>query len=527
MKGEVYLNGVSISPEVRLSFCKDERKAATVGPRVRITVAGLGPGHPGQIPLLVWEVLQQSGRILLRTGQHPVVPWLRKQGVVFTTFDHLYEAGGSFQEVYRQIAAAVLEEAGRGPLVYAVPGNPLVAEKTVELILQKAPEYNLGVEILPAMSFLDAVYVALRLDPAGGLYIVDGSCLEGKFPQPGVGNIIIQVYNRLVISDVKLFLMNYYPFDHPVVVVQAAGVPGLQRIEEHPLYCIDRLEWIDHLTSLYVPPCEVFQQSFKTYQYPLDPLVEIMAVLRSEDGCPWDREQTHLTLRKYLLEEAYEVIEAIERADAYKICEELGDLLLQIVFHARLAGEKGLFDINDVVVGITRKMRDRHPHVFGDVVVANSAEVEFNWEKIKRGEKGTRVADSILGNVPQCLPAMLRAGRVQARAAKVGFDWPDYQGAMKKIDEELGELAQAIADDSPEQVEAEVGDLFFAAVNLSRLLGVEAEIALAGAVNRFISRFRYIEEQARSQRRELSGCTLKELDDWWEEAKKVEKVKKK
>jgi tetrapyrrole methylase family protein/MazG family protein len=169
----------------------------------------------------------------------------------------------------------------------------------------------------------------------------------------------------------------------------------------------------------------------------------------------------------------------------------------------------------------------RHPHVFGDVVVANSAEVEFNWEKIKRGEKGTRVADSILGNVPQCLPAMLRAGRVQARAAKVGFDWPDYQGAMKKIDEELGELAQAIADDSPEQVEAEVGDLFFAAVNLSRLLGVEAEIALAGAVNRFISRFRYIEEQARSQRRELSGCTLKELDDWWEEAKKVEKVKKK
>jgi tetrapyrrole methylase family protein/MazG family protein len=248
-----------------------------------------------------------------------------------------------------------------------------------------------------------------------------------------------------------------------------------------------------------------------------------MAVLRSENGCPWDREQTHMTLRKYLIEEAYEVIEAIEQADMYKICEELGDLLLQIVFHSQLAREKLLFDINDVIDGIIRKMRERHPHVFGDLTVTNSAEVEINWEKIKRSKKGTRLNESILEDVPRHFPAMLRAGYVQAKASKVGFDWPDYRGAMKKVKEELEELSEAIISNNPGQVEDEAGDLFFAAVNLSRMLGIEAELALTRAVNRFISRFQYIERRAGEKKRELTDFSLQELDAWWEEAKRLKK----
>ncbi|HAU32580.1 MAG TPA: nucleoside triphosphate pyrophosphohydrolase [Desulfotomaculum sp.] len=490
--------------------------------KARITVVGLGPGSPGQIPLMVWEALKQGERLLLRTGEHPVVPWLKKQGIVFTTFDSLYEAGTNFQDVYKQIASSVLEQAGRGPVIYAVPGNPFVAEETVELIIKEAASLNLDVDVLPAMSFLDAIIAALGIDPSKGLLILDGSSFKGKLPQPNIGNIILQVYNRLIASDIKLLLMESYPPDYKVVIVRAAGVPDLQRIEEHPLYRIDRLDWIDHLTSIYLPPGSETAKA----SCPMDQLVEIMEILRSENGCPWDREQTHMTLRKYVLEESYEVVDAIEQEDVYKICEELGDLLLQIVFHSQLAREKGAFDLNDVIAGIIKKMIERHPHVFGNVIVAESAEVESNWEMIKNKEKKISPQDSILDDVPKYLPAILRAGGVQAEASKVGFDWTDYRGAMKKVKEELEELTLAIAENAPEEVEAEVGDLFFALTNLSRLLGVDAEVALSGTVNRFIKRFHYIEEKAWINNKEITEFSLDQLDVWWEEAKIVEKNKK-
>ncbi len=488
----------------------------------RITIVGLGPGDPGQIPLMVWEALKQGERILLRTEEHPVVPWLKQQGIHFTAFDNLYEDGMNFQDVYRKIASSVLEQAGRGPVIYAVPGSPFVAEETVELIVQQAASLNLDVDVLPAMSALDAITAALGIDPLKGLLILDGSFLKGKIPRPNIGGIILQVYNRLVASDIKLLLMESYPPDYKVVIVRAAGVHDLQRIEEHPLYRIDRLDWIDHLTSIYLPPGPEIAKAC----YPMDQLVEIMEILRSEKGCPWDREQTHKTLRKYVLEESYEVVDAIEQEDVYKICEELGDLLLQIVFHSQLGREEGAFDLNDVITGIIKKMIERHPHVFGNVIVTDSAEVESNWEMIKNRERRIIPRDSILDGVPKYLPAILRAGDVQAKASKAGFDWTDYRGAMEKVKEELKELTLAIAENSPDEMEAEAGDLFFALTNLSRLLGVDAEVALSGTVNRFINRFHYIEEKARISNKEISEFSLDELDVWWEEAKKVEKNKK-
>ena len=465
--------------------------------------------------------MKSSRRIFLRTEQHPVVPWLRLQGITFQTFDIYYEQGENFQEVYRQIAAAVLKEAAIAPLVYAVPGNPLVAEETVEIILARAGDLGLKAEVLPAMSFLEALYAALNLNPAKGLGVLDGLRLGEQKPDPRMGNVILQVYNRLVAADVKLYLMEVYPAGHPVTVVRAAGVPELQKIEQYPLRELDRLDWLDHLTSLYLPPCpEKARQS----NYPLDPLVDVLASLRGENGCPWDREQNHFSLRKYLLEETYEVIEAINQGDMYKICEELGDLLLQIVFHAQIARESGYFDINDVVSGITEKMIRRHPHVFGNASVQSSREVEINWEKIKRTESRA----SLLDGIPAGLPALLRAARVQSRAAQVGFDWPDYRGAREKVIEELGELSAAVAGgEKPARLAEETGDLLFAAVNLARLLKVDAELALAATVDKFIARFRFMEEKARKMGRELAGCTLQELDGWWEQAKKVEEMKKK
>ncbi|RKO68222.1 nucleoside triphosphate pyrophosphohydrolase [Desulfofundulus salinus] len=490
----------------------------------QITVVGLGPGNPGHLPLSVWEVLCKAKRLFLRTERHPVVPWLKEKGISFETFDYLYETGRDFQDVYRRMAETLLGEASGEPLVFAVPGHPLMAEEAVGIVLQEGSRRGLKVDVLPAMSFVDVICSALGLDPGNGLHLVDGLRLDRQEPVPGVANIIFQVYSRLVASDVKLTLMEYYPAAHPVTVIRAAGVPDLERIEEHPLYELDRLDWFDHLTSLYLPPCPGVAGKC---HYPLDSLVEVMATLRGGQGCPWDREQTHRSLRPFLLEEAYEVLEAIDQEDMYKLCEELGDLLLQIVFHSQLAREKDFFDINDVVRGITAKMLRRHPHVFGDVSVRNSAEVLANWDQIKAQEEGKERPASLLKEVPRSLPALLQASSVQARAARAGFDWPDYRGALDKVFEELQEVRQALSEGRRAELERELGDLLFAVVNLSRLLGVEAEVALYGAINRFRRRFQHIEERARQCGRDLTSFTLDQLDAWWEEAKKVEQIEKK
>ncbi|MCL5935487.1 MAG: SAM-dependent methyltransferase, partial [Firmicutes bacterium] len=334
-----------------------------------IIVAGLGYGAREALPDSTYLLLKRSPVIYLRTRNHPVVPWLAREGVHFQTFDHLYEAAENFPQVYRQMVETVVAEARQHSLVFAVPGHPLVAEEAVQMLLPMAARAGLQVRIIPAMSFLDALFVVLNLDPAAGLQVIDGLRLEEKPPVPRQANVVLQVYNTAVASNVKLALMEYYPDEFQVTVVRAAGVPGEEKVERLHLYRLDRLSWVDHLTCLYLPP---YLEGAVVSRYPLDPLAAVMARLLGEKGCPWDREQDHGTLRRYLLEEAYEVVEAIDRQDMYNICEELGDLLLQIVFHAQIALESGQFNINDVVNVITEKLIRRHPHVFGDAKVENS-----------------------------------------------------------------------------------------------------------------------------------------------------------
>lgn len=253
--------------------------------------------------------------------------------------------------------------------------------------------------------------------------------------------------------------------------------------------------------------------------YSLDPLVKVMERLRSETGCPWDREQNHESLKPYLIEETYEVIEAIEQKNMYSLREELGDLLLQIVFHTELASEQGIFDINDVVAGIVAKMKHRHPHVFEKKEAISTEEVLDNWEEIKEQEKNRAGNEKTLLDVPRALPALLRARKIQSKAAKIGFDWPNITGAWSKIEEEYQELLEAIKEEDGKAIKDELGDLLFAIVNVARFLEVDPEEALGQTCDKFTGRFDLMESRAKTLGLELKDLTLDEMDELWEEIK--------
>lgn len=249
-------------------------------------------------------------------------------------------------------------------------------------------------------------------------------------------------------------------------------------------------------------------------------LVQIMARLRGENGCPWDREQTHASIKPYLLEETYEVLESIDENDPAKLEEELGDLALQVVFHAQMADEAGLFTIADVLRGINEKLRRRHPHIFGDVKADTAQEVLFNWEQIKKLEREKAQGHaSLLDGVPRELPALLRAHRLQEKASRVGFDWNETRQVFQKVEEELAELRAAMESKQPDRMEAELGDLLFSLVNLGRFIAVNPEDALRKTIARFIARFQYIEEELARRGKAPGQVTLEEMDALWAEAK--------
>jgi len=248
-------------------------------------------------------------------------------------------------------------------------------------------------------------------------------------------------------------------------------------------------------------------------------LVELMAALRGPEGCPWDRKQTPESLKPFLVEECYEVIDALDEGKPDKIKEELGDLLFQIIFHARIAEEAGQFSMRDVITAIQEKMTRRHPHVFGDEKLFTDKEVLANWEEIKKKEKGHEDRKSILEGVPNELPSLLRAHRLQERAARVGFDWNHLNEALPKLDEEIAEFKESLKEENAGKIEEELGDVFFTLVNISRFLGVNPDEALRKTISKFIHRFRYIEEQAESAGKSLNDMSMNDMEKLWQEAK--------
>lgn len=256
--------------------------------------------------------------------------------------------------------------------------------------------------------------------------------------------------------------------------------------------------------------------------YTVQDLVDIMRLLREPGGCPWDAEQTHESIKKNLIEETYEVIEAVNKGDKALLCEELGDLLMQVVFHAQMEKEIGGFDFDAVCDGVCKKLIERHPHVFGEVTVSGVDDVLTNWDDIKRKTKGQKTTTQSMLSVPRELPALMRATKLQKKAADVGFDWSDVSGALDKLEEEIKELRQAIDNNDGENMTEELGDVLFSAVNVSRFIKSDAEEALTAASDKFLARFTTVESLAAERGIDMSASSLEELDRLWDEAKAKE-----
>lgn len=481
-----------------------------------IEILGLGAGDLEQLPVGVYRKILKADRLFLRTKEHPVVSSLEKEGLTYVSFDAVYEKHDQFEAVYEEIVQTMLQEAITESVIYAVPGHPLVAERTVQLLLEYGPEKGIHITIGGGQSFLDAIFASLKIDPVEGFQLLDGTALLASQLQLEQHMFISQVYDQFIASEVKLTLMEKLPDDYEVYIVTAAG-SSQESIEKVALYELDRNVSVNNLTSVYVPPVKDEHILLKNFAK----LREIIAILRSPEGCPWDKEQTHESLKRYLIEETYEVIEAINSDDIDHLVEELGDVLLQVMLHAQIGEDDGYFSIDDIIEGLSEKMIRRHPHVFGSRKADTAEQVVQNWQEIKQQEKGSQQPASLLEGVSLAQPNLLRAYELQKKAAKVGFDWKEIQPALEKVKEELDEFVNEL--DGTEEglllAKKEFGDLLFAFVNVARFLSIHPEEALFETNEKFIRRFQYVEEKVKNSGRPFAEHTLEQLDLYWDEAK--------
>ena len=478
--------------------------------RPRVTVVGLGPAGPEYVTAHTQVEIARVAHRYLRTSRHPSASLVPDA----VTFDEVYEAADTFADVYAEITDRLVAAAHEhGEVLYAVPGSPLVLERTVRSL---GADERIECVVHPAMSFLDVIYARLGVDPVeAGLTLVDGH--EFATGAAGLSGplLVAHTHANWVLSDIKLAVENASG-DEPVIILQRLGSPD--ELITHTTWAeLDRTVEADHLTSIYIPHLKapVGAELVRFHQ--------LARTLREQ--CPWDQEQTHQSLVRYLLEETYEVVDALQALDPDDpstdddLIEELGDLLYQIEFHATIAEQEGRFTMADVAQGVHDKLVRRHPHVFGDVIATDTTTVLSNWDAIKQDEKQRT---SIFEGVPRSLPALSYADAVQRKAAKVGFDWPDVDGAWPKVAEESAEVREAVASGQIGEVHDEMGDLLFAVVNVARHLGVEPETALRAATMKFRARFEHVETLARDRGLELRSLDLAGLDALWDEVKASE-----
>ena len=474
-----------------------------------MTIIGLGPGDDDLLTVATVEALAAITPQFIRTTRHPAARAMTEA----ISFDHHYETLDTIEAVYGAIVEDLVAAATQhGDVLYAVPGSPAVAERTVELL---RADPRVRAVVLPALSCVDLAWVRLGVDPlAHGARIIDGH----RFAVEAAGErgplLVLQCDRPDVLADIKL---SVDPGREPaaVTVLQRLGLPD-ERVVTIPWNELDRQQ-ADHLTSVWIPVGE------PAVGRELVGFAELVRDLRAR--CPWDAVQTHASLRRYLLEETYETLEAIDHLDEHgseELEEELGDLLFQIYFHATLAAEAGEFTLADVARGIYDKLVRRHPDLFapdGGLPEgsdgARTPSKRNDWEAVKQADKGRA---SALDGIPPAIPALLLADKTQRRAAGVGFDWADVDGAWPKVIEEIDEVRSA----GPEEVEGEIGDLLFACVNVARHLHVDPEAALRGATAKFGRRFREVERRAAAQGDDVRALDLAALDLLWEAAKAAE-----
>lgn len=481
-------------------------------PLPRIVVVGLGPAGEEFVSEHTRREISRVPHRFLRTGRHPSAHLVPDAA----TFDDIYESAETFDDVYTTIRERLTQAAiTHGEILYAVPGSPSVLERTVQL-LRAEPRVECVVH--PAMSFLDLAYARLGIDPVEvGVTLIDGH----NFATGAAGNtgplLVAHTHANWVLNDIKLAVENATG-DETVIILSRLGLPD-EAITHTTWAELDRAIAADHLTCLYIPRLgtPVAAELVKLHQ--------LARMLREQ--CPWDQEQTHESLLRYLVEETYEAVDALQAVDPndpasdVAVIEELGDLLYQIEFHATIAEQEGRFTMADIASAVHDKLIRRHPHVFppadGELTVAtDAATVAANWDDIKQAEKArTRTFDGLV----QAQPSLAYAEAVQRRAAKVGFDWPDVAGALPKIAEEADELHAAARDGDETRTRDELGDLLFAVVNVARHLGVEPETALRAATAKFRRRFELVEDLARERNLDLRAAGLEVLDALWQQVK--------
>jgi tetrapyrrole methylase family protein/MazG family protein len=467
-----------------------------------ITIIGLGPGELDRVPRPVRSLLEDPATtVVARTMHHPAAAQLADlRPVVFC--DDLYVDADRFDDVYAAITDRVIAAAGAGPAIYAVPGSPMIGEFAVRRLLAS----GLDVDVVPGESFVDAVLAEVGYDPLDrGLQILNGH----ELPDPLIldkPTVIGHLDSAETLAEVLDAMSRVLSEDTPVTLLARLG--GDASVTTGPIHQHD-------------PENAGFRTSLFVDAEPGGLVGAVRVMRRLREDCPWDREQTHHSLVKNLIEESYELIEAINRLPregvdwvAYAAVEdELGDVLLQVLFHEAIARQVGAFDIDGVAEVMRQKLVRRHPHVFGDVEVEGPDDVKRNWYRIKAEEDGGTTGDaSVLDGIPTGLPALQRASKMQNRAARVGFDWEGADHVLPKVVEELDELAGAMAGEG--DVEAELGDVVFSVINLARHLGVDPELALQRANETFELRFRRMEAEG-----SLEGLDLDGLNERWERAK--------
>jgi tetrapyrrole methylase family protein/MazG family protein len=492
---------------------KPGRPSARRGVINRVVIVGLGPGDLAHTPAATVDLLTAASRVIVRTGDHPACLELLNVRDV-ETCDDIYDAAETFESVYEQIADRVVTAATSDEVVYAVPGSPLYAERSVSVLRARAERDGIPLEVWPAESFIDASFAKLGVDPAfTGFQVLDGRDL----PSPLILHLPTLVFHvdvPIVLGDVLSQLSRTMPDDAAITVLAELATDQASATQ----YSLDSvpLDVAGYRTTLFIDP------------EPTGIVGAITAMKTLREECPWDRKQTHESLAPFAIEELYELLDALAHLPAgspnvdeqdygayAEVEEELGDVFLQVLFHATLAEEVGAFDMSDVAETLRRKLVRRHPHVFGDVEVADADEVVTNWQAIKAEEKGER--GSLMDGVSPGSPAMMRATKLQERASRVGFDWDSAAAVVGDVEGELAELVEVL--DQPEAAD-ELGDVLFAVVNLARHLDVEPDRALRRAVDRFESRFRRIEELG-----DLEAADATEMHRLWEQAKAEEKLR--
>ena len=483
----------------------------TTRPELGITLMGLGPGDIGRLTREAWDWILSIDTLYLRTKTHPVVNAL-PNGLELICFDDILDLETEQDKAVSTVVDTILNLGVQpGGVTYAVPGHPLVGEVTCEAILRRARQEGVPCRVIDGLSFLEPSFHALGVDPFASLSLVDGLALADLHVpdfSPATPALITQISSKAIAGRIRQTLLATYPAEHPVRLVHAAGTDQ-QVIEELPLEKVDQSAYLGALSSLFIPPLSP-TASFESF-------MEVVARLRAPDGCPWDRAQTHMTLRPFLIEEAYEALDALDKENMPDLAEELGDLLLQIGLHAQIGVETGEFTINQVIEGISNKLIRRHPHVFAEVDVEDVSGVIQNWEAIKadeRRENGKSGKKGLLDGVPRALPALLQAEEVVERVSRVKFDRLEKLGDEETICPLLVEVFEADEAGMAEKL----GTLLFAITSFAHQKDIDTEAALREAINRFRKQFDTMEATALAAGDSLVDLTDEEKRQLWNNA---------